>query len=658
MVLTLLVVSQTAPARGSVDPSGPGVDGTRSTACPISVPDAVAVECGELVVPEDRSQPDGRRLRLPYIVLHSRSADPEPDPIVFTAGGPGYSSLDSAWWLAETRLLDDRDIIVFEQRGNRYADPALTCDAAAWWEEAPGHTPCLDAIRAQGIDITQYTTDNIVGDVVSLREALGYEQWNLYGSSFSTSVMLLVMEADPGGTRSAILQSVNPPNETTFAHEADSPLRAIEQLFSDCAADERCAASYPDLADDFFTLVRRLNTQPIELEIDSSIDGEPIPLTVDGDRFVDWVVVNSLYEPVFPHHDAAYLPLLIDEVNRGNVRPLEIVARRSWTATNENSNWAWGLMFAINCQQDMPAAGPDRTAADLAAGDRLDGFARWTTQRDICNAWDLAPLPLAADDYVRSEIPALVLAGSYDPVNPPVWSSTTANHLPNSTYVEFPGHGHEVIVDNPCAAELTVRFLADPTKELDTGCVAATPGPSFVVIDDLYRAPGLAASGEEISLGASGGVAWIEALAATSIYGATVLTAVLIVLGLFWLVRLRQRTPSTDRTALVAYGLALLAMPLIVAIAVLTTQLNDAYESRGALAFSLGPSRDLASADLLAWISPLVGAASLALTAITTWAWLTRRWRVGFRVLTTMTMVCSLIMTMLGLRWGLFTMLL
>ncbi len=569
---------------------------------------------------------------------------------------PGYSSLDSACG-SPTRLLDDRDIIVFEQRGNRYAEPALTCDTAVWWEEVPGHTPCLDAIRAKGIDITQYTTDNIVSDVVSLREAMGYEAWNLYGSSFSTSVMLLAMEADPGGTRSAILQSVKPPNETTFAHEADSPLRAIEQMFTDCAADERCAASHPDLADDFFALVRRLNTEPIELEIDSSIDGEPIPLTVDGDRFVDWVVVNPLYGPVFPHHDAAYLPLLVDEMNRGNVRPLEIVARRFWTNGIENPNWAWGLMFAVNCQQDMPAAGPDRPAADLAASDRLDGFARSRAQRDICNAWDLAPLPPAATDYVRSEIPALVLAGSYDPVTPPVWSSTTANHLPNSTYVEFPGHGPDVNTDNPCAADLEARFVADPTKELDTGCVAATPGPSFVVVDDVYRAPGLAASGEEVSLGAAGGVAWIEALAATSIYGAIVLTAVLIVLGLIgWSGCATE--PGRDRTALVAYGLGLLAMPLIIAIAVLTTQLNDAYKSRGALAFSLGPSRDLASADLLAWISPLVGAASLALTAITTWAWLTRRWRVGFRVLTTMTMVCSLIMTMLGLRWGLFTMLL
>ena len=541
--------------------------------------------------------------------------------------------------------------------GNRAADPPLTCDPSVWWEEAAGNTPCLKAIEAQGIDITQYTTHNIVRDVVALREALGYAQWNLYGSSFSTLVMLLVMDTDPSGTRSAILQSVRPPNETTFAHEADSPLRAIEQVFTDCAADDRCAASYPDLADDFLSLVRRLNAEPIEVEIDSSTTGELISLTMDGDRFIDWVAVDQLYGPVFPHHDAAYLPLLVTEVLGGNVRPLEIAAQNVWDANNENPNWAWGLMLAISCQQDLPAAGTSRPEADLAASERLDGFARTATQREICAAWDLAPLPPAAIDHVRSDVPTLILAGSYDPVTPPAWSRSAAEHLPNSTYVEFPGHGHDVTVDNPCVAELETAFLTDPTEELDTSCVETAPRPSFVLREDVYRAPGLARSGEDVSLGAPGGVVWIEALAAVSIVGTLSLAMILVVLGVVWVVRRRHRSQPTDRTAVVAYALAVLVVSLNIALPLLTTQLNDDYETLGDLAFSLGPSRDATSAALLAWISPVAGLVILALAITTVWAWLTRRWHGGFRILTTLTVLCSLIMVMLGVRWGLFTML-
>ena len=656
VVAVFFVMSEPAPARASIDVPRGSSDSTRLVECPIEVPNAVEVECGELVVPEDYDQPGGMTLRLPYIILRSRSAVPEPDPLIFTAGGPGSSSLASVWLFADSRLRDDRDIIVFEQRGNRYADPALTCDPSVWWEETAGHTPCLDSIRARGIDISQYSTDNIVRDVVVLREALGYEHWNLYGGSFSTLVMLLVMDADPSGTRSAILQSVRPPSETTFAHEADSPLRAIEQMFTDCAANAQCAASYPDLADDFFALVRRLNADPVEIEIESSTVGGPIPLAIDGHRFIDWIAVNALYGPVFPHYDAAYLPLLINEVSRGNTRPLEIVAESSWKANIENPAWAWGLMLAISCQQDLPAAGTSRPEADLAASERLEGFARTASQRDICAAWDLAPLPPAGTDYVRSDVPTLVLAGSYDPVTPPVWSRTTAEHLTNSTYIEFPGRGHDVTSDNPCAAMLEALFLTDPMTELNTSCVETSPGPSFAIPDDVYRAPGLARSGHDVSLGSPGGVAWIEALAAVGIYGTFFLAAFLVILGL-WLAISRHRTRRVDRTAMVAYGLALLVAATTIAIALLVTQLNDDYASRGALAFSLGPSRDLASAVLLAWISPLAGVLILALAVMTVWAWLTRRWHSGFRILTTMTVLCSLVMVMLGVRWDLFTML-
>jgi len=639
--------------------SGQAQERTHPAECPVVVPDSVRIDCGELVVAENYDEPEGRQLRLPYIILRSRSEEPEPDPVVFTAGGPGYSSLDSVWRFADSDLLDDRDVVIFEQRGNRYAEPALTCYDSVWWEETTGHTPCLDRIRAMEVDITQYTTQNIAHDVVALRQSLGYEQWNLYGSSFSTSVMLLVMEADPGGTRSAILQSVKPPNETTFAHEADLPLRAIEQVFTDCAADEDCAASYPDLTSDFYELVRRLNDDPVEVEIEGSVDAEGLPITFDGYHLVDWIAIDQLYRPVFAHHDAAYLPLLIDEVHRGNVEPLEIAAQGFWTSNIKDPNWAWGLMFAINCQQDLPAAGPMRPAADLAASERLDGFARSRSHRAICEAWDLAPLAPAAVDYVRSDRPALVLAGSYDPVTPPSWSRTTAEHLPNSTYVEFPGHGHDVASDNPCAARLEAMFVADPNAELDTSCVETAREPAFVLRDDVYRAPGLARSGEEVSLGAAGGVAWIEAIAIVGAYGSILLLPILVVLGLVWLIKLRHRNPeATDRTALIAYTLALLATLATLAVVLLVDQVTDDHASRSELAYALGPSRDFISVRLLAWTAPLAGSVILALAATTAWAWLKGRWSTGFRLLTTTSTLCTLTIIMLGARWDLFTMLL
>ncbi len=650
-VVVVAVAGGGAPVVASPGPVGPG--STRTVECPIAVPDTVEVDCGELQVPEDPGDPDGRQVWLPYAILRTQHPDPEPDPVVFTAGGPGYSSLDSVWGFAESALLDERDIIVFEQRGNRYAMPALMCDPSVWWEETSGRTACLDRLRSQGIDLARYSTVDIARDLVALRRALGHDAWNLYGVSYSTSVMLLAMVADSDGVRSAVLESVKPPAETTFAHQADSPLRAIDRMVADCEADERCAAAYPDLGTDLVDLVRRLNDRPLEIEIEIVGQAQPVPITMDGHQFLNWIVIDWLYQPAFPGHRAAYLPLLVSEALVGNQRPLELAAQDHWNASVGNPNVAWGLMFAINCQEEVPAAGPVRPPADLAASERLDGFARSETQVEICEAWDLEPSGAVATEYVRSDVPALVLAGSYDPVTPPAWSRATAEHLSNGTYVEFSGHGHAVMTDNPCAAALHAAFVADPSRPLDTSCVGTTPGPDFVRPEEIYRAPGLARSADEVSLGAAGGVAWIEAVAAVGVYGSILFMAALVVVGIVWLVRHRR---VTDRTGAIGYGLAWATALGVFAILVLTTAVNDDLPDGAAGWF--GPARDLTSATLLAWVAPVVGLVFLAFAALVAWAWARGRWPLGYRLLTTAGSLCALAIVWLGLRWDLFTMLL
>ncbi len=170
--------------------------------------------------------------------------------------------------------------------------------------------------------------------------------------------------------------------------------------------------------------------------------------------FIDWIMLDSHYQPAFPPFSTTYLPLLISEVSRGNLTPLDFIAQSYWNEIVENSQWSWGLFLAINCQQDMPAAGSNRSVADFDAGHKLDAFSRSAAQRAICAKWNLAPLPPAATEYVQSEVPVVVLAGSYDPVTPPEWSQATADHLANSTYVEFAGYGHDVTLSNSGAEHL------------------------------------------------------------------------------------------------------------------------------------------------------------------------------------------------------------
>src|SRR3954471_21925902 len=46
------------------------------------------IACGTLDMPENWSQPEGRRLQIAYLILKSTANQHFPDPVVFLAGGP------------------------------------------------------------------------------------------------------------------------------------------------------------------------------------------------------------------------------------------------------------------------------------------------------------------------------------------------------------------------------------------------------------------------------------------------------------------------------------------------------------------------------------------------------------------------------------------
>ena len=80
---------------------------------------------------------------------------------------------------------------------------------------------------------------------------------------------------------------------------------------------------------------------------------------------------------------------------------------------------------------------------------------------------------------VASEIPALVLAGSYDPITPPAATEQVAEALTDSTFILVDPAGHWITGYYPCIDLIEAAFLDHPTAELDTACVDEIGSPDF-----------------------------------------------------------------------------------------------------------------------------------------------------------------------------------
>ena len=94
--------------------------------CGQPLPADVKVTCSYLVVPEDRTK-SGNEVRLAVTVLHSKAANPLPDPVVYLHGGPGGDESGLAEYYGDAPFLDQRDIVLYDQRGSGLSEPSLNC---------------------------------------------------------------------------------------------------------------------------------------------------------------------------------------------------------------------------------------------------------------------------------------------------------------------------------------------------------------------------------------------------------------------------------------------------------------------------------------------------------------------------------------------------
>jgi len=189
LVLCVFALSSNASAQTVLPRFEPGD-------CAVPVPESEKnVQCGYVVVPEDRSAKNGKTSRLPIVILKSLNPTPQRDPVLRTLGGPGASSLKMIRGRRASPWLRDRDKIIFEQRGTRFAQPALDCPevdeaSIADAKERVDHTSertrevaaakvCYERLTRSGVDLSSYNSAESAADIEDVRRSLRLDKINL-----------------------------------------------------------------------------------------------------------------------------------------------------------------------------------------------------------------------------------------------------------------------------------------------------------------------------------------------------------------------------------------------------------------------------------------------------------------------------------------------
>lgn len=464
------------------------------TDCPVPIPSGIRVECGALAVLEDREQPQGARIRLPVVIVKSRTTPTLPDPIVFTAGGPGFSSFGNIAGFARARYTEQRDLIIMEQRGTRYAEPSLDCPEidraildnltrAAPLDEEIAHevtaaTTCRARLTHAGSNVAAYHTGSIAADFEDLRRVLGYDQWNLFGTSYSTRLMFTMMRAYPAHIRSVVLDSAAPLPVKQYEQQWGALDRALQYVFTTCRADPRCTGSYPHLEQQFRQVIDRFNREPLAVTITDPLRHQSMNARITGDD-IAFLVMGMLYD----WQTIPYVPFLIDQLAHGNDAAATPLVQ---SGIAQFLRYQRGTYYSVQCQDQMPFNDPSVMAREQTAYPSVRDvhIPLYRSDPRICEVWNVPAAPPETHAPITSMIPTLFVGGPYDPVVAPEWSDAAATTLGTSFVYRVPNMGHSAVIKSSCGIALAAEFFDQPHKAPDT-CTTSLANMPFMMPDQI-----------------------------------------------------------------------------------------------------------------------------------------------------------------------------
>jgi pimeloyl-ACP methyl ester carboxylesterase len=214
-----------------------------------------AADCGTLVVPENRADPQSRLIALPVTRVHARSDHPR-EPVFRLQGGPGKTNMQFTY---ASRFADDRDVVFVGYRG---LDGSVRLDCPEV-ESALKHTTdlvgekssrayadafrsCADRHTDDGVDLAGYGVVPQVDDLEAARVALGYDRIDLVSESAGTRKAMIYAWRYPEHLHRSVMIGVNPPGH--FLWDGKTTGEQLGRYAARCSEDDTCSGRTDDLA--------------------------------------------------------------------------------------------------------------------------------------------------------------------------------------------------------------------------------------------------------------------------------------------------------------------------------------------------------------------------------------------------------------------------
>ncbi len=440
-------------------------------ACAFKADSGLKTSCYYLIVPENRSKPGGKTIKLPFFYVETNNPHKHKDVVLYTAGGPGASSLNGTR-IHYRAFMKDRDYIGFEQRGVTRAQPCLSCDGMgeavkqAYRKNLPLDSMILDQVKkcrktliGQGIDIDAYNTTENAADIEDLRRALNIDSINLVGISYSGGLMMTVMRNFPHHIRSVILDSALP----GFVNYEEDALFNINEsfnhIFSNCDRDSTDRALYGNMKQRFQQYFISIADKVFTLRYLEKGTKDSITIRYRRSELLDFLV-----DLLQDNSSLKKAPWFINQIIAGNQKQY-MTDYFNWTFSAGNTN-TLGMRFSMYCSEQINYADQKLIDKQNEIFPYLAGYRFNDVDHPICSCWKVKSVDPVAKSPVYSNIPALLSAGDTDPYCRPFYNDLIHHYMPNSQRLLFRDRTHGPLLNGKVGDELLAIFLSNPMAKI------------------------------------------------------------------------------------------------------------------------------------------------------------------------------------------------
>lgn len=434
---------------------------------------------GYLEVLENRKDSKSGTIEIPVYIFKSRSNNPKKDPIIYTVGGPGSTTMPTAQYMNYYKYLDDRDFILVEQRGNYYAKPHLDCpewsqaiyesnqpnfDASKYdelFEQAA--KSCKERLEKKGIDLNGYNTNEIAADINDLVTVLELEEYNLLTISYSTKIAQVLIRDYPDKIRSVVMDSPLPLEVNYDEESVQNLLESVAKLLDDCENDVECNSTYPNIKNRFFEYLADKTVNPLQVEIENPTNGKIEVFYLKGEDSIT----------VFTSVSTGDVPNIPFEINRLLNNDLTAVKEQlSYLFTEPSEGAGLGMRLSVWCAEENPFNSSEKIESETNKYPEVKGLSPAVFDNEVCKIWGVKRVAEIENYAVKSNIPVLFINGEYDNETPVKWAKAMIPNFTNSYHLIFKGWKHTPTTNwsNQCAMQAANDFLNSPNEKPNPDC--------------------------------------------------------------------------------------------------------------------------------------------------------------------------------------------